>query len=515
MDVLCFYKQKFIYRGFAGIFEIFDFERFSLSTVWSMISMLRMSIYDPSTGEATGKKKSFSLKYLLYISIVLIITTISIVISVWGNFSEIVDAFKKADLPMIMIMVGLVILSYMIGALILFIFCRLYTRQYHYGQATAATLVGQFYSSVTPGGSGGQIMQAYTLKSQGIQISNAASIMVMWFITYQSVLIGFDIFALAFEFNTVISITAHIQFGDYAWDVPMWPLIMIGFIFNLFTILLMYAMSYSHRLHNFILHYVIGFLARIHLVRNADRTRENLRVQVENFKIELRRLQSNIPVVVLQSILILLMIFIRNSIPYFAGLSLNAWGKEAHFEIYQMFHAAFLSSFHQMVTRLIPLPGSAGVSELFYSLLFHDYFTSSVPTGMDLTTTIASTQILWRSVTFYFVLIITGIVAALYRSNGRPISVKSDHQTFVDLQLETFEERRLSSETMYETAQISRRALMSRLRRERGEEDSVEETPMRRKRIDKRQQRIDKTVAGKTKKKKQKPIEDDWDHLEL
>ena len=134
---------------------------------------------------------------------------------------------------------------------------------------------------------------------------------------------------------------------------------------------------------------------------------------------------------------------------------------------------------------------------------------------MDLTTTIASTQILWRSVTFYFVLIITGIVAALYRSNGRPISVKSDHQTFVDLQLETFEERRLSSETMYETAQISRRELMSRLRRERGEEVSDEETPMRRKRPDKRQQRIDKTVAGKTKKKKQKPIEDDWDHLEL
>ena len=57
-------------------------------------------------------------------------------------------------------------------------------------------------------------------------------------------------------------------------------------------------MSYSHRIHNFIMHYGVGFLAKIKILKHPDQTRESLRIQVENFKIELRRLLSNIPITI-------------------------------------------------------------------------------------------------------------------------------------------------------------------------------------------------------------------------
>ena len=494
--------------------------------------MLCMANIDEMTDETSAKKKKASLKYVLYIIIVLVVTAISLTLSLWGHTTEVFNAFAQADFRMIMVMIGLVVLGYLIDGLIIFVFCRLYTRSYRYHQGIAATLVGQFYSNVTPGASGGQIMEAYTMKSQGIQISNAASIMVMWFIIYQSALISFDVLALAFEWNTVMSITATITFGDWTVTLPMWPLILIGFGLNLFVIMMMFAMSYSHHFHNFILNHVIGFFGKIHLIKKPDKTRENLRVQVENFKIELRRLQSNIPVLILQFALFFTLIFIRGTIPYFAGLSLKAWGSETIFNFGQACHASFLSSFHQMVTGLIPLPGSAGVSELFYSYLFTDFYTylpSGAPnTYVDVSATIASTQILWRTVTFHLVLIITGFVAALYRSRGQPVPANANRQTFVDLQLQTFDERKLSADTMYETAQLSRRELLSKLRPGRkkkaaDDDDALFEPKKEKPKTAKPTSAKKRSVAKKDvneamsepKKKRKKKKDDGWDNLEI
>jgi hypothetical protein len=214
-------------------------------------------------------------------------------------------------------------------------------------------------------------------------------------------------------------------------------------------------MSFSHKFHNFILHYVIGFLGKIHLIKKPDQMRENLRVQVENFKIELRRLQANIPVTLLIVFLFLLVILMRNSIPYFAGLALKAY-TDSSFHITMLFRAAFLSSFHQMVTGLIPLPGSAGVSEYFFYYLFFNFYNQN--DGV-----IKAAQILWRTATYHLVLLVSGLVSALYRSRPKEAIHYANRQTFVNLQLETFDERKRSADTMFETRQLSRKEIQKKI----------------------------------------------------
>ena len=292
-------------------------------------------------------------------------------------------------------------------------------------------------------------------------------------------------------------------------------LIIIGFLLNLSVIFLLFAMSYSHHFHNFILHYVISFLGKIRILKNPDKSRESLRVQVENFKIELRRLQANIPVLILQVILFLIMITMRNSIPYFAGMALHAWGDEITFSIGNMFEAAFLSSFHQMVTGLIPLPGSAGVSELVYTFLFSNFFNGDP-------SVIASTQILWRSATFHVVLLVTGFVSAFYRSRPKEPFHYANRATFVTLQLETYDERKRSSDTMYETAQLSRKAIQERVadngffRKKKDEEEPPmefeEPTPTRTGKIKKEKPSKPQKSA---KPKRKKPSDDDWGTLDI
>ncbi len=415
--------------------------------------------------EPKEKKKKSALRYVLYLSIVLIATALSLLLSLWGQVDQVVECFKYSfqtanGWMYMLIIAGCVALSYMVDALIILVFCRLYTRNYKYHQGLATSLIGQFYSDVTPGASGGQIMQAYTMKSQGIPVSSAASILVMWFILYQTVLIAFDLFAFGFEFNNIMAIPG-IEFDIFSWhvNIPMVPIIIFGFLLNISVILLLFLMSYSHHFHNFVLHYAIGFLGKIHigklrLLKNPDKTRESLRVQVENFKIELRRLQSNVPVVLLQLFLFLLMFLLRFCIPYLAGL---AMGYHDTFSISRMFEASFLSAFHQMVTGILPLPGSAGVSELFYGYLFKNFFTQN-------TAVISSSLILWRTATFHLPLLVCGFVAAFYKSRPKESFHSANRETFVTLQLETFDERRKSADTMYETAQLSRRAIQDKLR---------------------------------------------------
>lgn len=409
-----------------------------------------------STGLTPEKKKKSGWKYAIYILIVLIATAASLTISLWGdNFNQVVDAFRHAKWEWFALILGLVALSYVFEGLILLVFCRLYTRHYKLHQGIATSVIGQFYSNVTPGASGGQAMQVYTLKSQGIQVSNAASIMVMSFILYQSTLIIFDIVALIVEWRTVMDINVNID--AVGWHLPMWPLIVLGFLLNLSVIFLLIAMSYSHHFHNFILRYVIGFLGRIRILKNPDETRESLRVQVENFKIELKRLASNIPVLVIQVIFYAIILLLRFSIPYFSAFSVNASGPyfDQGFSFESMMHVCFMTSFHQMVTGLIPLPGSAGVSELFYAYFFAGRFNGE---GV-----LNSSQILWRTATFHIMLLVSGFVAAFYRSRPKETIHYANRKTFVDLQLETFDERKRSADTLYETRSLSRKEIMRRM----------------------------------------------------
>ena len=147
--------------------------------------------------------------------------------------------------------------------------------------------------------------------------------------------------------------------------VPMWLLTLLGFGLNVGYIAMILAMAYWKRFHNFIMGPIITFLSKIKLVKNPDKSRENWRVQIENFKIEIRRLFANIPFTLLISFCFVISMSIKFCIPYFVGLAMGNQSTCASF-----WDTIFLSNYHQMATGLIPVPGSAGVSEFVFNSLF-------------------------------------------------------------------------------------------------------------------------------------------------
>lgn len=428
----------------------------------------------------TGKKKSKKslIKYILNISFVLIVTALSIVLTTWGKVGVIWNNLVKADVYWLLAIVGVMAGTILIRSFILFCFARLYTRRYHFHQALAVDQIGVFYNAVTPGASGGQIMQAYTYKKQGLHISSAVSALAMYSIVFQMVLIIYGLLAFIMKFNLIMTIPPlTLTFDTVKIEIPPLLLTILGFILNLSVIMMVLLMAYWHGFHNFIMGPVIAFLHKIKLVKDKDKTRENLRIQVENFKIEFRRLWTNIPFFILVAVCFALYMTLKFSIPYFCGLALGS----EHTGINYFWDSVFLGNYHQMITGLIPLPGSAGVSEYFFTKLFYNeaipeegfFYISTLTPGEKVPYSSAtysmtvSALLLWRSITFIIPIVAAGFTTAFYRASPKEeISEREDlpnRHTFVALQNETYIMRKEEVDALVQTTSLSRKAILAKL----------------------------------------------------
>ena len=432
--------------------------------------------------EGKPKSKKSTIKYILNISLVLIATGLAIFFAIKDDAVEIWKTLITADFRYMLIVLGIMAGCILVRSFIYFCFAHLFVRKYHFHQAIAVDQIGQFYNAITPGASGGQIMQAYTYKKQGVPVSSAVSILAMYSIMYQFNLIIFGAVSLIVknDFITKLGyIPTTIKINEVPINLPIWPLTIFGFILNVGVIGIVFLMGYWHGFHNFIMGPVVNICHKIKLVKDPDKTRENLRIQVENFKIEFRRLSTNIPFLLLVIASFVVYMSIKFSIPYFVGKALGNQSEAASF-----LDCIFLSNYHQMVTGLIPIPGSAGVSEfVFYNLFMNDAnnwkesfflvldeFGNPDPSATS--TLCRSSLLIWRSSTFVIPILIGGIVAAFYRSSPKNEIHTGDlpnRQTFVSLQKETYVERYEELESLIETSRLSREAILEKLKPKKGE----------------------------------------------
>lgn len=407
------------------------------------------------------RQKKNDRKYVINIVVILAITFGYTIFSLWGDFNSVVSVFASSqpDYRMLAIIAVLIAAKFLIEGLVLYIFARLYTPTYKYHRGVANSLVGQFYSDITPSSSGGQFFQVKTFASQGVPVSIAASILVMHFILFQIVLVLFGGFSILLNLKEFARL-APVAFLDL--QIPVSVLSLIGFIINFLTIVGLFLLSYSKKAHHFFINKGVDILSGLRIVKNPEARKEKLLISTENFRVELRRLSSNFPAAVLIMLLFLLKFIVSYSITYFVGLMLNP----NLYGVISFWETVTKTSFLSMITGFIPIPGAAGFAEYFFEVIFTPVFGSSSFTK--------AVQIVWRASTFYTNLLVGGLVTAFYRSSMAEIVDESGTvKTFDEVKSVTFEERRETSVTMYQTSQLSIKEIQRRLspKRKRKDED--------------------------------------------
>ena len=332
-------------------------------------------------------------KYFFNIALILIIGGVSIYLSIGKQFDQVIHAFEEARISWIAVM-GIVMFSYyLFDALSLWYFGLAYKKDYSFKQSFINAISGTFFNGITPFASGGQFAQVYIFNKQGIPPTNSASILLMCFICYQSVLVLYTGIVLLFKYQYFVE------------DQPaVFSLAILGFLINFVVILGLFGGAKSKKLQNFLTHNVLRFLSKIHIVKDYESTCVKIEQYLADFREQLNFLQRNKPVLVKSCLCNFMKLTIIYSMPFFAAKALNlnvSWN--------QFFDFLGLCSFIYLINALLPIPGASVGSEGVYVLLFS--FLGTVGTSSSL--------FLWRFMSYYMGLIIGGLVFSMNKEINR------------------------------------------------------------------------------------------------
>lgn len=347
--------------------------------------------------------------YVVYVLIVLGLTALAFYLTVGNNFPAILEVMTKAKAIFIIAILGILLLCILCRSVAIFFLTRTYVDKYSFHRAVVMDQVGTLYRMVTPAGLGSHVMETYTYKKQGVSISDALSVLAMYSIIYQIVLISYNLVTIIVKHQLINEINAiNISFFNNAViNIPLWVLVGIGFAFNVLVIGFILLISYWNGFYRFLDGPIGKLCLKMHIIKDIDKYHQKLEGAASNFRNNLKNIFKHIPTFIICFIAFFIYITISYSVPYFAGLALNNESGYANF-----WDSVLLSNFHQMIACIIPTPGNSLFSELFFLRLF---YPSSGPQFFSSEEIARAALLLWRSLIFIIPLFISCVVTILYR----------------------------------------------------------------------------------------------------
>lgn len=253
------------------------------------------------------------------------------------------------------------------------------------GYAILVSIVGQYYSNITPGATGGQPMQIYYLKKRDVPIGLGTSAMLVKLFCFQFMLLvlgtGFWI--------------AHAGFIAENVGGNMW-ILLVGYLYNAVVVVVLLLVAVNRRLVRFLADLVLKIGTKLHLVKNPAGTRTKWEDTLETYHSSIMMLAHRPWDLVVQlligglQLIVLMMVIV--SLYFGFGLHGSSVGQLIAMGIMLYTSASYT-----------PLPGASGAQEGVFAL----YFSRIFPDDIRL-----MALLLWRFFTYYLSLMV-GAVATV------------------------------------------------------------------------------------------------------
>lgn len=352
--------------------------------------------------------KKTIIKNVIYLIIVIGLTSLAFYLTIGNNVYAINDAIKGANIWYIVAILGVILASILLRSIAIFSLTRINYKDYFFHRSFAIDQIGTLYRMVTPAGLGSHIMETHTFVTQGVRRSSALSILAMYSIVYQVVLIIYGVVSIIIK-KDMINEIAYVSIYDY--KISLWLLVGIGFGIEVLTIGFILLLSYWDGFFKLIRGPICKLLFKIHLIKDLERARTHLDGSKVNFRTNLKTLFTNAKTLIICVIVFFVYITISYSVPYITGLSLGNTSRYANY-----WDSVLFSNIHQMVTSIIPVPGGSGLSEYFFYQLF---YPSQGPKFYDSEGVARASLLLWRSLMFIIPLFIASVFTMIYHPRRR------------------------------------------------------------------------------------------------
>lgn len=327
-------------------------------------------------------------KYAINIAIILLVPIVTLTVLLNNNFKEIAHSLRNLNYFWLFLALILILLWQFLVGMALTKLTKFFHKSYKYHQGFFNAIIAGFFHGITPSASGGQFIQTYVFKKQGV--SSSESICVLW--------LDFIIYQVTMCMMTLVLIV--VKFDYFKNTYSKWfGIILLGFIFDASIIFGLYALARFKKLHLWISNNGIGFLHKIHLIKDQEKTKANLELKIERFQTESKKIVGNTRLIIITIIINALRLLVYYSIPFVVFVAL---GLKVDFDLY--ITSITISSFISMLSNYIPLPGGSGGAESLFVLMFgHLFLSAYVQIGM----------LIWRFLTYYVVMII-GAICFMY-----------------------------------------------------------------------------------------------------
>lgn len=290
----------------------------------------------------------------------------------------------------------------LLDACLIYGFTRLSDRRYTLRHAFRSGMVGHFYSAITPFQTGGQPMQVFFMSRQGVDPGVSTAALIQKFLVYQSCLTAYSAFAILACFPLFSG-----QVG-----AGFWGLAFAGFCLQAAVIAALVMFSFSRKLTLKLLRLVCRFLYRLRLLSDAQAAADQWAGHLDAYHACNRQLYQHKFFLLRACLLTLAQLTCLFSVSYSIY---RAFGFVQAAALVMLCAQAFVT----MLVSVVPLPGAAGASEGGFYVFFSLFFTAG---------TVKSATAIWRFITYYSVILISGPFSFLRKSDKKALEEQYDEK---------------------------------------------------------------------------------------
>lgn len=321
-------------------------------------------------------------KFFLILPVFLLLIT-GFLLATNPEFPGILLAIQQVTLPYLGLACALMGGYWLLNAGILRLLFRTKRAPLSWRHAVQLTMVGQYYSAITPFASGGQPAQILSMTAKKIPVGRATSLLMVKFLIYQICVVLYAFCFFAWEYRFVRTTLSN-----------SFPWILLGLFLNGLLILLIFLSLVKRSWMEDRLNRLITWFARKRRGFKEQQWKDKLHQIFNDYEMSAKTVQNS-PLLAGK---IFLMTFLQLT-AYFAV----SWAIYRSFGLSHIgiLRVLALQALLYMAISFIPTPGNAGASEGGFLLIFHLLFTGA---------TLMPAMLLWRLITYYFNLLIGGLV---------------------------------------------------------------------------------------------------------
>ena len=251
-------------------------------------------------------------------------------------------------------------------------------------QALKYGIVGFFFSAITPAASGGQPVQIIYMHRDGVKYTNATIAILLQSFAYLTMMALLGLFGYLLNYNYISSL----GFIEYFFFIG----ILVNACIIAIALFAMFSKSAASK--------TVNFIYKIFKAINKDKAlsfKKKLDVQLKEYHNSAKAIVNNRGLMTKTFLTSTMQLISYHSVTFFVYLALGIKLTNS----FNYIKTTSLQAFLYLSVSILPLPGTIGVNETGFSLLYKPIIAQNF---------VDSAMLLSRGISFYLFVLITGVI---------------------------------------------------------------------------------------------------------